>query len=125
MRSAGNEAEAVLWTELKARRLNGYKFVRQFPVGPYYPDFLCREKKLIVELDGSQHADAAHDEKRDAYLNATGYSVLRFWSVDLLRDRESVLETIVEALEGRLTESVNAHDLKFKLAFTPAHPRAK
>ena len=123
MRKAGNQAEALLWTELKARRLNGFKFVRQFPAGPYYADFLCRQAKLVVELDGSQHADSVHDEKRDAFLNAAGYSVLRFWSVDMLRDRESVLATIVEALEGRLTGSVDAPDLKYKTAFHPGRGR--
>jgi very-short-patch-repair endonuclease len=118
-RKAGNQAEALLWIELKARRLNGFKFVRQFPVGPYFADFLCREAKLVVELDGSQHAGSAHDEKRDAFLTAQGYSVLRFWSVDMLRDREAVLATIVEALEGWLTASVNAPDMKFKSIFHP------
>ncbi|GAB4348637.1 MAG: endonuclease domain-containing protein [Oricola sp.] len=116
-RSTGNQAEALLWTELKARRLNGFKFVRQFPIGPYFADFLCREAKLVVELDGSQHAGSAHDERRDAFLNAAGYSVLRFWSVDMLRDREEVLATIVEALEGRLAENTDAPDMKYKMAY--------
>ena len=117
LRSAGNQAEATLWAEVKARRLNGYKFVRQFPVGPYIADFVCRQAKLVIELDGSQHAGSAHDDKRDACLNAKGYSVLRFWSVDMLRDREAVLATIVEALEGRLAENTDAPDLKYKMAF--------
>lgn len=116
-RKAGNQAEALLWTEVKARRLNGFKFVRQFPVGPYFADFLCREARLVVELDGSQHADSLRDERRDAFLNAEGYSVLRFWSVDMLRDRESVLATIVEALEGRLDGAVEVPDLKYRMAF--------
>ncbi|MFZ2100225.1 MAG: DUF559 domain-containing protein [Oricola sp.] len=117
-RVTGNQAESLLWTDVKARRLNGFKFVRQFPVGPYFADFLCREARLVVELDGSQHADSAHDAKRDAFLNAEGYDVLRFWSVDMLRDRESVLATIVDALEGRLAENIEAFDLTFRCAFS-------
>lgn len=120
LRAAGNDAEAVLWSELKARRLNGHKFVRQWPVGPYIADFACREKKLIVELDGSQHLGSAHDESRDAFLNGLGFSVLRVWSVDMLRERQAVLETIVEALDGRLAETVDAPDLRFRIAFAPA-----
>ena len=122
-RKAGNQAEAVLWTELKARRLNGFKFVRQFPVGPYFADFLCREARLVIELDGSQHAVSAHDDRRDAFMSGEGYSVLRFWSVDMLRDREAVLATIVEALEGRLAESTNAPDLKYRTAFVRGRDR--
>ena len=68
LRNAGNQAEALLWEELKDRRLGGYKFVRQFPLGPYYADFLCREHKLVVELDGSQHAGRASDRLRDAHM---------------------------------------------------------
>ncbi|MCI5075182.1 DUF559 domain-containing protein [Oricola sp.] len=116
LRSAGNQAEALLWTEVKARRLNGFKFVRQSPVGPYIVDFLCREKRLMIELDGSQHAGSADDERRDAFLTAQGYAVLGFWSADMVRDRPTVLATIVEVLEGRLTENTNAPDLKYKVA---------
>jgi very-short-patch-repair endonuclease len=77
--------------------------VRQAPVGPYYADFVCRACKLIVEVDGSQHADSAHDGKRDAILIALGYRVLRFWNADVLGSIEDVCETIVAAIEGRLT----------------------
>ncbi len=76
--------------------------MRQTPVGPYYADFVCRACKLVVELDGSQHADSAYDEKRDAILNALGYRVLRFWNADVLGSIDDVCETIIGAIEGRL-----------------------
>ncbi len=76
--------------------------MRQVPVGPYYADFVCRACKLVVELDGSQHADSAYDDKRDAILLAPGYRVLRFWNADVLGSIDDVCETIVAAIEGRL-----------------------
>jgi very-short-patch-repair endonuclease len=103
LRAASTEAERKLWYRLRDRRLGGTKFVRQAPVGPYYADFVCRACKLIVEVDGSQHADSAHDGKRDAILIALGYRVLRFWNADVLGSIEDVCETIVAAIEGRLT----------------------
>jgi very-short-patch-repair endonuclease len=102
LRVASTEAEKKLWHRLRDRRLGGAKFVRQTPVGPYYADFVCRACKLVVELDGSQHADSAYDEKRDAILNALGYRVLRFWNADVLDSIDDVCETIIAAIEGRL-----------------------
>jgi very-short-patch-repair endonuclease len=102
LRAAQTDAERKVWHRLRDRRLGGAKFVRQAPVGPYFADFACRESKLIVELDGSQHVDSAHDATRDAFLVSEGYSVLRFWNDDALRRIDSVCETILAALEGRL-----------------------
>ena len=102
LRAASTDAERKLWRRLRDRRLGVAKFVRQAPVGPYFADFACRESKLIVELDGSQHADSAHDATRDAFLVSQGFSVLRFWNNDALRATDSVCETILAALEGRL-----------------------
>jgi very-short-patch-repair endonuclease len=102
LRGAATDAERKLWLRLRDRRLNGAKFVRQAPVGPYFADFACRASKLIVELDGSQHVDSAHDAKRDAFLLAQGYSVLRFWNDDALRAMDDVCETIIAALDGKL-----------------------
>jgi very-short-patch-repair endonuclease len=102
LRAIPTEAERKLWRRLRDRRLGGAKFVRQAAVGPYFADFACRESKLIVELDGSQHAESAHDEKRDAFRLSQGYSVLRFWNDDVLRSIDGVCETILAALEGRL-----------------------
>jgi very-short-patch-repair endonuclease len=103
LRQNETEAEYYLWSDLRNRRLNGHKFSRQIPLGPYIADFICREKNLIIELDGSQHADSQHDLVRTRWLNANGYSVLRFWNHAVLQERRAVLETIVAALENRLT----------------------
>jgi very-short-patch-repair endonuclease len=105
LRAESTEAEKKLWHRLRDRRLGGAKFVRQTPVEPYYADFACRACKLVVELDGSQHAASAYDEKRDAILNALGYRVLRFWNADALGSIDDVCETIIAAIEGRLTPS--------------------
>jgi len=79
--------------------LDGFKFVRQEAIGSYIVDFICREKNLIVEVDGGQHADNPLDVVRDAYLAAEGYSVLRFWNNDVLMNREGVLLTILDDLK--------------------------
>ncbi|MDX8439425.1 endonuclease domain-containing protein [Mesorhizobium australafricanum] len=116
LRGGDNQAEGTLWNELKARRLGGYKFVRQMPIGPYFADFACRSQKLIVELDGSQHAESSSDRRRDEFMRGEGFSVLRFWSFDVLKNKRSVCETILAALEGQLAEDVIAPDLRFVFA---------
>ncbi|MDG4877168.1 DUF559 domain-containing protein [Mesorhizobium sp. WSM4935] len=116
LRHGDNQAEATLWNELKAKKLGGYKFVRQIPIGPYFADFACRSEKLIVELDGSQHADSPYDRQRDEFMRGEGFSVLRFWNFDVLRNTRCVCETILAALEGRLAEDVVALDLRFVFA---------
>ena len=113
LRQAGNDTEAMMWSALKAKRLGGYKFVRQFPIGPYFADFLCRKHRLVVEIDGSQHVDNAYDRARDEYMRDAGFSVIRFWSADALRQRSAVCETILAALDGRLSENVVASDLRY------------
>ncbi|TPI39695.1 endonuclease domain-containing protein [Mesorhizobium sp. B3-1-9] len=117
LRQAGNQAEALLWLELKARKLGGYRFTRQFSIGPFFADFACRERLLVVEVDGSQHADNSYDRRRDDFMQAQGYSILRVWNHDVLKHRASVCETILAALDGRLTENIAASDLRF--VFTP------
>ena len=112
LRQADNDAEAALWSDLRARRLNGYKFLRQHPIGRYFADFACREEMLVVEVDGSQHADNSYDRVRDAAMAELGWSVLRIWNVDVLAERGSVLDTILAALEGKL-EPVVARELRF------------
>jgi len=116
LRHGDNQAEATLWSELKAKKLGGYKFVRQMPIGPYFADFACRSHKLIVELDGSQHAGNSYDTQRDEFMRGEGFSVLRFWNFDALKSTRSVCETILAALEGRLAEDVAAPDLRFVFA---------
>ena len=113
LRQVENDAEEILWRELRGRRLNGFKFVRQLPIGPYFADFACRERLLVVEIDGSQHADSSYDRQRDRYMSQQGWSVVRFWNGCVLNEKASVLSTIVEILEGRLMEPVDAYDLRF------------
>ncbi|MGX5844275.1 endonuclease domain-containing protein [Mesorhizobium sp. ArgA1] len=116
LRQGDNQAEATLWNELKAKRLGGHKFVRQMPIGPYFADFACRSQKLIVELDGSQHAESSYDRRRDEFMRSDGFSVLHFWNFDALKNSRRVCETILAALEGRLAEDVVATDLRFLFA---------
>jgi very-short-patch-repair endonuclease len=116
LRQADNDAEAAMWSELKGKRLGGYKFVRQFPIGPYFADFLCRQRHLVVEVDGSQHVDSKRDRVRDEYMRNAGYSMIRFWSGDVLRQRSAVADTILAALSGELTRDVAASDLQFVFA---------
>ncbi|MDP1702989.1 MAG: DUF559 domain-containing protein [Aestuariivirga sp.] len=116
LRQADNDAEAAMWSALKAKRLGGYKFVRQFPIGPYFADFLCRHRHLVVEVDGSQHVDSRRDQVRDEYMRNAGYAVIRFWSADVLWQRNAVADTILAALDGRLKENIAASDLRFVFA---------
>lgn len=97
------EAEYRLWGDLRNRLMNGHKFSRQVPLGPYVADFVCREHHLIIEVDGSQHAESSHDLIRTKWLNTPGYSVLRFWNHEVLGERRAVLDTIVAVLDGRLS----------------------
>lgn len=110
-----NDAERALWSELKGRQLSDVKFTRQFPIGPYFADFACREHRLVIELDGSQHLDSEYDRRRDKFMVEAGWSVLRFWNIDALIEREAVIDTIVAALEGQL-EPVDVPDLRFVAA---------
>ena len=113
LRKIENDAEERLWHELRGRRLNGHKFVRQLPIGPYFADFACREANLVVEVDGSQHVGRSRDRYRDETMNENGWSVLRVWHADVLTSRASVLETIVAALDGRLDRKMIGIDAKF------------
>lgn len=101
-----------MWLELKAKHLGGFKFVRHFPIGPYFADFLCRSECLVVEIDGSQHSESLHDMRRDQFMAAEGYSIMRFWNSDVFRERDAVCETILAALQGRIDGPVNA-DFRF------------
>lgn len=118
LRKVENEAEEKLWHELRGRRLGGFKFVRQLPIGLHFADFACREANLVVEVDVSQHAVRQQDRYRDETMNANGWSVLRLWHADVLNDRGVVLDTILAALNGRLASKVVAPDLKFLPAMT-------
>ena len=100
LRNNATDAERKLWSHLRQRRLGGFKFSRQMSIGPFVCDFLCRERGLILELDGGQHADLViADARRTAFLNAQGLSVLRFWNNEVFENIEGVLQTILAKLE--------------------------
>jgi very-short-patch-repair endonuclease len=93
-------AETVLWNRIRNRQIDGHKFVRQEPISGYICDFVCREKLLIVEVDGGQHSESAADAIRDRRLAEDGYRVLRFWNNDVLGNLDGVLITIQTVLSG-------------------------
>ena len=98
MRRSATDVEKALWHKLRSRSLNGNKFVRQEPIGPYTVDLMCRERRLVIEVDGGQHADNPRDAVRDKWLADHHYRVLRFWNNDVLGNMSGVLETIATAL---------------------------
>ena len=99
LRRSSTDEERKLWAELRARRFLGLKFRRQVPIGPFIADFCCASRRLVIELDGSQHADTTvEDEERTRFLEASGYRVIRFWNVDVTGDIAWVLEQIANSL---------------------------
>jgi very-short-patch-repair endonuclease len=101
MRKAMSPQELALWLRLRALKSEGWRFRRQSPEPPYILDFVCRTAKLVVEVDGVQHAGAAqsaHDSTRDAELHRRGFRVLRFWASDVHNEMDGVLQTILSAL---------------------------
>jgi very-short-patch-repair endonuclease len=98
LRREMTEAEWKLWHALRSRRFDGYKFRRQVPIGTYIADFVCQECKVIVEVDGSQHANSPYDIKRDTWLRLRGYRVLRFWNIDIFEALDGTLRVILDAL---------------------------
>jgi very-short-patch-repair endonuclease len=99
LRKRQTEAESALWRHLRRRQLRGCKFRRQHPFEDYVLDFVCLERRVVVEADGGQHVESARDLARDRTLEAAGFTVLRFWNNDILGRIEDVLERIVRALE--------------------------
>jgi very-short-patch-repair endonuclease len=102
MRSAPTEAEHRLWQILRAKRFDGHKFKRQLKIDHYIVDFACLGARLIVEADGGQHAESAYDERRDAYLCAQNFRILRFWNNDIFNEEEAVTQRIFDALHAPL-----------------------
>ncbi len=100
LRRQPTDAETVLWLSLRDRRLGGYKFVRQEAIESFVVDFVCRDRKLVIEVDGGQHAESTEDRMRDDRLAEAGYRVLRFWNGDALTNKDGVLQTILAALNG-------------------------
>jgi len=99
LRKKLTEAERVLWRHLRDRQLGGWKFRRQHPVAPFIVDFVCLEKKLIVEVDGGQHAEKmVQDAGRTEHLSKSGYQVVRFWNNEVLQETAGVLQVILSRL---------------------------
>ena len=98
MRANPTEAEKRLWSMLRDRRLTAFKFRRQQIIAPYIVDFICFAERLIIEADGSQHADCKKDARRDAFLRGQGFRMLRFWNNQVLAESDAVAAAIFAAL---------------------------
>jgi very-short-patch-repair endonuclease len=96
-----SNAERKLWQALRLKQLDGARFRRQHPIGPYIVDFVCLEKRLIVEVDGPQHTEESHvarDARRDRWLRIEGYRVMRFQTINVYQNLGGVVDTIWAAL---------------------------
>jgi very-short-patch-repair endonuclease len=100
LRANQTDAETVLWNRIRSRQIDGNKFVRQQPIIGYVCDFVCREKFLIIEVDGGQHSESVSDAVRDRRLTEQGYRALRLWNNDVLGNLEGVLAAIQTELRG-------------------------
>ncbi len=101
LRRNSTDAETLIWARLRYRRLDGHKFRRQAPIGPYIVDFCCFSRNLIVEVDGGQHAGSQTDNQRTRLLKIKGFRELRFWNHDVLANTEGVLEVIRAGLREK------------------------
>src|SRR5262245_14765911 len=103
LRGKLTDAEQRLWQKLRRRQVGGVKFRRQQPIGEFIVDFVCFERRVIVEVDGGQHAEQRkYDEQRTRWLESKGYRVLRFWNNDVLAHTDAVAQALLDALERRL-----------------------
>jgi very-short-patch-repair endonuclease len=101
LRANATTTERFLWQHLRLRQIDGYKFRRQRPVGPYVVDFICLEKRLVIEVDGGQHnTQGPQDAKREAWLRQEHYTVLRFWNHEVLTQIETVKNVISSTLNA-------------------------
>jgi len=99
LRNNMTDAERAIWRLLRQRQIDGHRFRRQVTIGPYIADFVCLEAKLVIEIDGGQHAEQqSYDATRDALFRDQGFRVLRFWNNDVLKNPEGVISVIATAL---------------------------
>ncbi len=94
-------AERRLWNILKLRQVEGFRFRRQHPIGPFIADFACLEARLVIEVDGGQHDESSTDPARDAFIRREGFKVLRFWNNEVMANLEGVCSVIAHALAER------------------------
>ena len=101
LRQHSTDAELALWMRLRSRQLAGWKFRRQVPMGKYIVDFVCFERKVVIEVDGGHHQEQArYDTTRTTWLESQGFRVFRFWNHEILTDVEAVQEALLGALQG-------------------------
>jgi very-short-patch-repair endonuclease len=104
MRRNMTAAERVIWNRLKSRALGGYRFNRQVEIGPYIVDFVCRERRVIFEIDGATHGETSqlkNDLSRTAFFESKGYKVVRAWNQDVYEKLDAVLVRLLQVLEDR------------------------
>jgi len=110
LRKNPTDAEKRLWSLLRLKQLNGHRFRRQAPIGPYVVDFFCPAANLIIEVDGGQHAVATiRDDTRTAWLNARGHKVIRFWNNEILQNPDGVLLRLRGALDKASMTDAQTH----------------
>ncbi len=111
MRKEMTKQEFKLWNILKSNQL-GFKFRRQHPIGSFIVDFCCLEKKLVIELDGSQHIEQEdYDNQRTAFLNSCGFKVIRFWNNEFMKNIDGCAEFIIDCLNDKTPPQISAGDL--------------
>ncbi len=100
LRNTSTDVERLLWRYLRRRQIADQRFRRQVPIGSYIADFACLEARLVIEVDGGQHqARGLYDARRDRYIEARGFKILRFWDNEVLQETEAVLHQIWHALQ--------------------------
>ena len=111
LRSNMTNEERLIWSVIRNRKFYGYRFLRQYVIGNYIVDFICRENKVIIEIDGGQHNESdniTYDGKRTEYLNSKGYKVIRFWNNEIRENIGGVdLETICDENNEITSENIN------------------
>jgi very-short-patch-repair endonuclease len=127
LRRNPTDVERLLWQRLRFWQVDGYKFRRQQPLGEYIVDFVCLQKRLIIELDGGQHAqEVNYDAVRDAWLRGQGFIILRFWNNDVLKNIDGVMMMILSNVQGTpyLNPSPQGGRKKTQSANRPARVRS-
>jgi very-short-patch-repair endonuclease len=115
LRANASDAEQKLWRLLRQKQLNGLRFRRQFPLGPYFADFVCLPARLVIEVDGNQHGEVtqvAHDMRRTVWLSRNNFRVIRFWASEVMSNTDAVVDGIEAALREPLPQRImpEAHD---------------